>query len=201
MVNPKSGKGKGQKILEQNPKSFTFANNFWKDLQGCGDIKQIDVGFYSTEREEKLQRFYSQMSTLSTLSSSKEVDQYVVVCGGDGSLSHIISELQEHRPDFAKIAFTMVPLGTFNDLSRSLNSFKLAKYAKSKRFDQKRLPETVAKILHKILQSEVVLQDVWKVGVDCLKTGGIKQIMKDGTRVREEYILEYDQLAIQKAEV
>ncbi|MEG7677059.1 hypothetical protein U2060_15070, partial [Listeria monocytogenes] len=67
-------------------------------------------------------------------------------------------------------------------------------------FDQKRLPTTVAKILHKILQSEVVQQDVWKVGVDCLQTGGIRQIIKDGSRAREECILEYDQLAIQKAE-
>ena len=86
----------------------------------------------------------------------------------------------------------MVPLGTFNDLSRSLNTHRLSKYAKKKRFEEKNLPMTVAKIVHKILQSEIVQQDVWKVGVDCLQTGGIKQIIKDGTRTREEYIMEFD---------
>ena len=124
----------------------------------------------------------------------------MVVCGGDGSLSHIITELVSHQADFSKFSFTMLPFGTFNDLSRSLNSHKLSKYVKRKCFEQKRLPATVAKIVHKVLQGEIVPQDVWKVGVDCLQTGGIKKIVKDGDRNREEYIMEYDTIAIEKAE-
>jgi len=39
LINPKAGQGKGQDILEKNPKAFAFSTNFWKDLQGCAEIK------------------------------------------------------------------------------------------------------------------------------------------------------------------
>ena len=81
-----------------------------------------------------------------------------------------------------------------------MNSHKLSKYTKKKCFEPSRLPLTVAKIVHKVLQGEFVAQDVWKVGVDCLQTGGIKKIVKDGDRTAEEYIMEYDSVAIEKAE-
>lgn len=39
LINPKAGQSKGQDILEKNPKAFTFSTKFWKDLQGCAEIK------------------------------------------------------------------------------------------------------------------------------------------------------------------
>jgi hypothetical protein len=90
LINPLSGSGKGQEILEKNPKPFSFTTNFWKDLQGCAEIKQINVGFFSTNRPEKMAKFYSQLAELSNIDSEGHIDQHIVLCGGDGSLGHLI---------------------------------------------------------------------------------------------------------------
>lgn len=57
------------------------------------------VGFFNTERPEIMKQFYSQLAKMSSLNSSDEVNQHVVVCGGDGSLSYLISELAQYQAD------------------------------------------------------------------------------------------------------
>ena len=96
LINPKAGDGKGQAILEKNPKPFTYDTNFWKDLQSCAEIKQISVNFVNTDRPDKLAQFYSQVSKLTALNGSDQINQHIVIFGGDGSLSYTISELSQH---------------------------------------------------------------------------------------------------------
>lgn len=134
LINPKSGKGIGQKIIQENPKPFKFLTKFWDGIPFCQEIKDISVNFASLDRLDKLKKVYEQVSSISRVSLGKEVNQYIVICGGDGSLNPILSQLNEYGADFSKLAFSMFPLGTFNDMSRSLKSYKLNKYAKASNF-------------------------------------------------------------------
>lgn len=200
LINPKSGNGIGQKITQENPKPFKFLTKFWDGIPFCQEIKDISVNFASLDRLDKLKKVYEQVSSLSRVSLGKEVNQYIVICGGDGSLNPILSQLNEYGTDFSKLAFSMFPLGTFNDMSRSLKSYKLKKYAKASNFSQSKLFKTIGKIVYKMLQGDIQDLDVWKIGVDCEEKGGIKQITKDNCGSREEYIMNYDMEVVRKAQ-
>lgn len=201
LINPKSGNGLGQKILEKNPKPFKFVSKFWETLPFCAEIRDLSVNFISMDRIDRMNNVFQQISNISKISLSKEINQYIVVGGGDGSLAPVLSQISEFNPVFSKIVFAMFPLGTFNDMSRCLKSHKLKKYSKEKNFRIKNLHKNIGKICGKLLQGDIKSMDVWKVGVDCRQKGGIKRLKKDTFGVREEYILEYDNEMIKRAEL
>lgn len=43
-----------------------------------------------------------------------------VVCGGDGTVMWVVSELVKHQIDLNKSPLAVIPLGTGNDFSRCL---------------------------------------------------------------------------------
>jgi predicted GNAT family acetyltransferase len=93
LINPKSGSGIGQKILEKNPKAFKFEENFWETLPFCSEIRDLSINFVSTERRDRVKAIYEQVSSISRIAIGKNVNQYIVVCGGDGSLSPVLSQI------------------------------------------------------------------------------------------------------------
>ncbi|GIX60852.1 diacylglycerol kinase, putative [Babesia caballi] len=44
-----------------------------------------------------------------------------VICGGDGSVMWLISEMEAHHIDYSELVFAIVPYGTGNDFARSVN--------------------------------------------------------------------------------
>lgn len=103
---------------------------------------------------------FMQISKISRLNLAKDINQYIVVCGGDGTLSPILKQFNEYNPDFSKIAFTMLPLGQLNDISRTLKTHKLKKYtSKESNFKPKNLHNTIGKIIFKLLQADVKAMD------------------------------------------
>lgn len=42
----------------------------------------------------------------------------LVICGGDGTVMWVVSELTKHKIDHMKVPIAMLPLGTGNDFSR-----------------------------------------------------------------------------------
>ncbi len=43
-----------------------------------------------------------------------------VICGGDGTVTWVISELDKYKIPTSKVPFSIIPLGTGNDFSQSL---------------------------------------------------------------------------------
>jgi diacylglycerol kinase family enzyme len=100
LINPKAGKGTGQKILEKNPRGFKFTTKFWETLPFCNNIRDLSVNFISTERKDKVKIMYEQVSNISNVSLGKNVNQYIVVCGGDGTLAQVLQDISEFNPNF-----------------------------------------------------------------------------------------------------
>ena len=44
----------------------------------------------------------------------------LTICGGDGSVMWVVSELSQYHIDHSKVPITMLPLGTGNDFSQVL---------------------------------------------------------------------------------
>lgn len=44
----------------------------------------------------------------------------VIICGGDGTILWVVSEVMKAKIDPEKICFGIIPIGTGNDFSRSL---------------------------------------------------------------------------------
>lgn len=43
-----------------------------------------------------------------------------IICGGDGTVTWVISELHQHKIPTDKVPFAVIPLGTGNDFSQNL---------------------------------------------------------------------------------
>jgi len=74
LINPKSGSGLGQSILEKNPKPFKFTSKFWEILPFCSQIRNMSINFISTERTDKIKTVFKQISNISRISLSKNID-------------------------------------------------------------------------------------------------------------------------------
>lgn len=170
-------------------------------MLNCSKIRDLCANFVNIKRAEKIRISLQQISKLSKISRGKDVNQYVVIFGREEILSNILTQIAEFKPEFSKIVFTILPLGSKADLSKQMNTYKLKKYIKPNFFSSKNLHTTVGKIIFKLLQGEIQPLDVWKVGIECRSKGGIKKIFVDGNATREEYIMDFDQEKIRKAEL
>ena len=43
-----------------------------------------------------------------------------IVCGGDGTIMWVVSEMNKHKIDVMKVPLGVIPLGTGNDFSQYL---------------------------------------------------------------------------------
>lgn len=55
-----------------------------------------------------------------SLYGDANIDCRVVICGGDGTIPWVLSELLAIGIDLSKIVIGIIPIGTGNDFSRSL---------------------------------------------------------------------------------
>lgn len=85
----------------------------------------------------------------------------VVVCGGDGSVSSVVSNLESQRVDLDSCVFVPMPIGTGNDLSNTLN------------FGAKLGIDFLYEYFHKLnsVNSRVVKMDTWTVTYHNRTTG------------------------------
>ena len=44
----------------------------------------------------------------------------VIICGGDGTIPWVLSEIMKREIDLKEVVFGIIPIGTGNDFSRSL---------------------------------------------------------------------------------
>ena len=98
LVNPSSGKKLGSRVFE--------ILDQLKLKERCIDIIENDYhAFIKTH--------------LNALRDHEHL--YVVICGGDGTVSTIISDIERLLPSIERIVFVPMPIGTGNDLSQALN--------------------------------------------------------------------------------
>ena len=68
-------------------------------------------------------RLDTELKKLSKLTKKKfegEINCFVIVCGGDGSIVWGIDELESRGCDFRNLALAVLPLGTGNDFSAAM---------------------------------------------------------------------------------
>lgn len=54
------------------------------------------------------------------MTENKNAQCYLIVCGGDGTVMWVVSELVKNEIDVKSVAIGIVALGTGNDFSREL---------------------------------------------------------------------------------
>ena len=54
------------------------------------------------------------------MTDTSDDELYVVACGGDGTMSWLVNKLFSHIPKLYLLIFGILPIGTGNDMSRSL---------------------------------------------------------------------------------
>lgn len=94
VVNPKAGKGRGEKILPQ--------------LKEILSAKNIDVEIFVTTKKGDARDIAHH---------SREKDIVLVSVGGDGTVNEVINGLE----DKSNLILSVLPIGSGNDFARSLN--------------------------------------------------------------------------------
>lgn len=46
---------------------------------------------------------------------------HIVICGGDGTVVWVMSEVHDYGIDTENVVFSVIPIGSGNDFSRTLN--------------------------------------------------------------------------------
>ena len=96
LVNPLSGKCLGKKLL-------SILNE--KDTSAIAlNIMKADY-----------------ITVIKKVISESDEEVFIVVCGGDGTFSILVKEIKLKIKELDKLVFVPMPIGTGNDLSRSLN--------------------------------------------------------------------------------
>lgn len=96
IINPTSGKGN--------------AKNFVKEIRKNLEQQNMQVDIHYTKKEYNARNI--------VIDNIKETD-LILVCGGDGTLNEAISAIMELQAKDVSIAY--LPMGTTNDLARSLD--------------------------------------------------------------------------------
>ena len=96
IINPTSGKGN---ILERV-----------EEIRQNIEKQNMDVDIKYTSKEK---------NATSIINEYKEEKDLILICGGDGTLNETITSMLEN--DLKDVTLSFVPLGTTNDLARTLN--------------------------------------------------------------------------------
>jgi diacylglycerol kinase family enzyme len=128
LINPISGGGIGRTVFHQLPEimeSFGFARGDWRaELTEAGRLaEQTDSLLFGARK--------------------------VIAVGGDGTIGFVLNRLRLVKAEDAEIG--LIPLGTGNDLGRSLGVFRI--------YDQRGLLACVKRIL----KAECATFDLWDV--------------------------------------
>ncbi len=131
LINPISGGGIGKTVFQQLPEimaSFGFQETEWKAELTDSNRLEIQADIF--------------------LSSAKKV----IAVGGDGTIGFILNRLRLQNSHQTEIG--LIPLGTGNDLGRSLGIFRI--------YNQRGLIACVKRLL----KAECASFDLWKVNED-----------------------------------
>lgn len=133
LVNPNSGKKLGHKIISI--------------LKGK-DPSAVIIDIIKENYVEKVKKHL--IDNKGTLN--------IVICGGDGTFSRISDDLRHNITDIKRVVFIPMPIGTGNDLSRSLN------------LGGKMNVNYIYRFFNRInaLNSKVVSLDTWKFKIKAL---------------------------------
>lgn len=96
IINPTSGKGKIENQIEE----------IGQNIEEQGMKNEIIL----TQKEKNAKQI---------LDENKENKDLILVCGGDGTLNETVTSMVENKLENATLSF--IPLGTTNDLARTLN--------------------------------------------------------------------------------
>lgn len=107
-VNTKSGDGYGATYLKLGSSEIKIKY----ELTGTAHLFLFDL-FDLDSRKRGL-------SLTLALSRDDTVDCRVIICGGDGTIPWVLSELLGLGVDLMRIVLGIIPIGTGNDFSRSL---------------------------------------------------------------------------------
>ena len=106
-VNTVSGGGIGRSYLTLKNKKVKFKNTNGATTQ----IYLYDL-LVQSDRKKGYKKAVE-------LTRNDQVN--VVICGGDGTILWVVSEIFQYHVDPNHVFFTVIPIGTGNDFSRSLN--------------------------------------------------------------------------------
>ena len=111
-VNPKSGGQKGQRVYNELKKYLPRGNIF--DLMNGGPslgqiFNIVNLKVYKNSNKKRLQQHKNNQNLI------------VIACGGDGTVGWVLSEIDKISYGQYTPAVFIMPLGTGNDLARTLN--------------------------------------------------------------------------------
>ena len=96
IINPSSGKGKIEEKIDEIKKNLEEQN--------------MEVEIVLTQKTKNAKKI---------IDEHNEEKDLILVCGGDGTLNEVVSAMVEN--DLKDVTLSFVPLGTTNDLARTLN--------------------------------------------------------------------------------
>ena len=96
IINPSSGKGKMEEKIDEIKKNLEEQN--------------MEVEIVLTQKTKNAKKI---------IDEHNEEKDLILVCGGDGTLNEAVSAMIEN--DLKDVTLSFVPLGTTNDLARTLN--------------------------------------------------------------------------------
>ncbi|MFC1586185.1 diacylglycerol/lipid kinase family protein [Fibrobacterota bacterium] len=158
LINPVSGGGLGARVFSQLPEimaSFGYSQTDW-------------IAYLTKET-----------SLMDQIRSSVQISRKIIAVGGDGTIGQILNQLRLHHCD-AEVG--LIPLGTGNDLGRSLGIYRV--------FTQKGLLACIKRLL-KANSTEF---DLWSVNRDStmatyLSIGMDAAILHDFDQARKKGML------------
>jgi hypothetical protein len=165
-------------------------------------LKSLDIGCINAKDAKEKTAFFEKIRDCSNLPTSfnlmKEI--FVVVAGDNGDVSELIQEMRVSQLDLDKIAFGVMPIGTFNDLAYSTKFGSLKKTMKKigKLNNKEKVKSEIKEIIKEYLNAEMKQLDVWAVEIECHKGGGIKKVVNERGVNRLESLMELNDLAKRK---
>lgn len=93
-----------------------------------------------------------------------------VICGGDGTVMWVVSEIAKHEIDPMSVPLAIIPLGTGNDFSRNLGWGKEQSTLTEKSY------ETLKILIKDWLEAKEETLDLWEVSVDIFENGKFEKV-------------------------
>lgn len=150
--NPSSGGNAAKQVIDIVGKRMEFAVD-----DGMGSIATV-LCYNMKSNEERAEGFEALRVCASSQPGDKARSVKVIVCGGDGTVKWVISELV--RVDVLHVPIGIIPFGTGNDLSR-VSGWGAASPDLS---EGRAAMEMVLSTL--VLEGETTEFDTWKVDIE-----------------------------------
>jgi len=157
-VNTKSGDGEGKRYLSVKNRHLKYRFESFREA----DIFFFDM-FSETSRRDGFE-------TVKRWSSENNRDVRIIICGGDGTIPWVMSEVIAHQIDMTKVIFGILPIGTGNDFCRSLGwGYKPVNFSEDNFSD-------MGKQVNKWMNSIIGAYDMWDIEVETFENGKIYDI-------------------------